>query len=487
MKLPNRKWAFRTSPVKGMIGGDLFTADAERNGTTPLWEVGAFDNSGRTYKTGYASYWLSVYNSANSHVNHSEDDSTRTVTADWSRVTNAMDHSLPAGRGFAVYVRTADSSDAVVRLPKNDDIYYYYGSYGERIDSKYEPNLQNLRNTLAGGVGMAGKMAYHPTADHDSITLRNVIPSNTFVFGNYTMGYIDIWGFISDNPSLNAEIGYLNEKGNASLYETVSMVAAEASGPDVITNTNRYLPPMHAMVLTTKGEEITELKLRLNTSRVVTDPSQVVAPSPSSAPRRMVSPRRKGIMRVTAKNATSARCTSHLLLGQGYHEEIVEGEDAVLTTINIDNYTANLTPTTPFNLYSVADGNGMCIDLRDSIVNVPVSFYMSDLEYEPTTQLWFTGVNNIDGPLVLYDEWTDSEKRIIDGICLTIETPVQNHQKRYFIRRPGYRPQDPDAPIATRLEQFNTEDDQAVKFIQDGVVLILRNGHIYTMLGQKVR
>ena len=70
---------------------------------------------------------------------------------------------------------------------------------------------------------------------------------------------------------------------------------------------------------------------------------------------------------------------------------------------------------------------------------------------------------------------------------LTIETPVQNHQKRYFIRRPGYRPQDPDAPIATRLEQFNTEDDQTVKFIQDGVVLILRNGHIYTMFGQKVR
>lgn len=486
MKLPNRKWAFRTSPVKGMIGGDLFTADAERNGTTPLWEVGAFDNSGRTYKNGYASYWLSVYNSANSHVNHSGDDSTRTVTADWSRVTNAMDHSLPAGRGFAVYVRTADNSDAVVRLPKNDDIYYYYGSYGERIDSKYEPNLQNLRNTLAGGVGMAGKMAYHPTADHDSITLTNEVESNSFVFGNYTMGYIDIWGFISDNPGLVQQFGYMNEKEKASLYEEVTMVTA-TSGEDVITNTNRYLPPMHVMVLTKTGEAATKLKLRLNTSRVVTDPSQVVAPSPSSAPRRMVSPRRKGIMRVTAKNAVSPRCTSHLLLGQGYHEEIVEGEDAILTTINIDNYTANLTPTTPFNLYSVADGNGMCIDLRDSIVNVPVSFYMSDLEYEPTTQLWFTGVNNIDGPLVLYDEWTDSERRIIDGICLTIETPVQNHQKRYFIRRPGYRPQDPDAPIATRLEQFNTEDEQAVKFIQDGVVLILRNGHIYTMFGQKVR
>jgi hypothetical protein len=129
----------------------------------------------------------------------------------------------------------------------------------------------------------------------------------------------------------------------------------------------------------------------------------------------------------------------------------------------------------------------MSIDLLDSIVNIPISFYMSDLDYEPITYLWFTGVNNIDDPLVLYDEWTDTERPIIDGICHTVETPMQSHQKRYYIRRPGYRPQDPDAPIATRLEQFNTEDDQAVKFIQDGVVLILRNGHIYTMLGQKVR
>ena len=485
MNLPNRKWAFRTAPVKGMISGDLYMADADNNGTTPMWEVGEFDASGRSYKTGNASFWLSVYNAANTLVNPSGEDSTRTVTADWSKVTNAMNLPLPAGKGFAVYARTASGSSAVVRLPKTDDTYYYYGTYGEKINDKYVPYLQAMRNDLAGGL--AGKMAFRPTADHDSITLSNEVASNSFVFGNYTMGYLDIWGFISDNPGLVAEIGYMNERSAASLYTTVTKVAAEASGEDEITNTNRYLPPMHVMVLTKTGEAATELKLRLNTSRVVTDPSQVVARTPSPAPRRIASPRSKGIMRVTAKNAASERCTSHLLLGQGYHEEVIEGEDAVLTTINIDNYTANLTPTTPFNLYSVADGNGMCIDLRDSIVNVPVSFYMSDLEFEEKTQLWFTGVNNIDGPLVLYDAWADSERKIIDGICLTIETPVQNHQKRYFIRRPGYRPQDPNTPIATRLAGVATEDDQAIKIIRDDQVLIIRNGHVYTMLGQEVR
>ena len=491
MQFPNKKWAFRTAPVKGMLSGDIYMADADLAVDAPLWEVGEFDASGRSYKTGNASFWFSVYNRENSHVNLTGDDSTRTVTANWSRVTNAMNMPLPVGQGFAVYARTRTDEPAIVRLPKNDDIYYYYGTYGEKLYDKYEANLRTLRNTNAGGL--AGELAFHPAEDHDSITLKNVVASESFVFGNPTMGYIDIWGFIADNTGtgtagLIEKIGYMDERGKASLYTEVTKIAADAKGDNKLSNPQRYLPPMHVMVLTASAAA-NNLKLRLNTNRIVTDTSQIVRPEPSPAPRHAApSARRKGIMTVTAKNATSARCTSRLLLGQGYHNEIVDGEDAILTTINIDNYTANLTPTTPFNLYAVSAGSGMSIDLRDSIVNVPISFYMSDLSFEPETQLWFTGVNNIDDQLVLYDAWTDSERKIVDGICLTIETPVQNHLKRYYIRRPGYRPQDPDTPIVTGMEFSNTEgDDKALKFIQDGHVLILRNGHIYTMFGQKVR
>jgi hypothetical protein len=486
MELPNRKWAFRTAPVRGMVSGDLFIADADDQGTTPLWEVGEFDASGRSYKTGNASFWLSVYNTANSHVNKEGADSVRTVTADWSRVTNAMNLPLPVGQGYAVYVRTKEGVEPIVRLPKNDDIYYYYGTYGERIDDKYVGNLRSKREELAG-AGLAGKLTYSPTGDYAEITLKNEVESESFVFGNPTMGYIDIWGFIADNDALVEKIGYMDERGSASLYTEVTKIAAEAKGDNKLSNPNRYLPPMHVMVLEKKSAA-KELTLRLYTDRIVTDTSQVVSPPRSPAPRRAApSVRRKGIMTVTATNDLSARCTSHLLLGQGYHNAILEGEDAILTTINIDNYTANLTPTTPFNLYAIEDGNGMSINLRDSIVNIPIAFYMSDLNFKPVTQLWFTGVHNIDGPLVLYDEWTDTERRIIDGICLSIETPTQSHQKRYYIRRPGYKPQDPDAPIATGWENFEVDDEQAVKIIKDGLVLIIRNGHVYTMFGQKVR
>ena len=56
MKLPHNKWAFRTAPVKGMISGDLFMANADLAEDAPLWEVGAFDADGRNYRTGNGSF-----------------------------------------------------------------------------------------------------------------------------------------------------------------------------------------------------------------------------------------------------------------------------------------------------------------------------------------------------------------------------------------------------------------------------------------------
>ena len=159
----------------------------------------------------------------------------------------------------------------------------------------------------------------------------------------------------------------------------------------------------------------------------------------------------------------------------------------MLMTLNIDKFSMTNTPTTPFNIYAVEGDFGLSIDLLDEIVNIPISFYMSDMPYDPVTHLWFTGVNTIDGQLVLYDEWTDTERKIVDGICLDIETPQTNHLTRYYIRRKGFNPQEPDEPVATDIPQFETDGEQAIKIIRNGHVLIIRNGHVYTMFGQKWR
>ncbi len=483
LSTPHGKWALRSAPVTGVLSGDVFMSDADLTWSTSPWEVGGFDANGRNSNTGNASYYLSMYNTQTVQVGYDHNDTIDAKT-EWIKV-NAMTQSLPPAQGWAVYTYTKSLKDAAVRLPKNDDVYYYYTKSGEKNLNQYENDLCALRETNAAAAiagSHAGELAFHPAGSSQAYTLRNGVASTTYVFGNPTMGYIDIWGFLSDNKSvLEQEIRYIDKSGN---YTTVETYESAAATTDTITEEDRYLPPMHAMILTAKSGS-TSLELTLNANRVVTWPSQKVARA--AAPRRSTSGLPKGIMTVTAVNPVSPRCKSRLLLGQGYHKSIRDGEDAVLMTINIDDFSMTKTPTTPFNIYAVEGGHGLSIDLSDSLLNVPISFYKSDLPYDPATQLWFTGVNHIDGQLVLYDALTGSERQIIDGICLTIETPEQNHEKRYYIRRRGYTPSEDSNPIATDTEYIETDGEAAVKFIKDGHVFILRNGHIYTMFGQKVR
>ena len=499
LSTPHNKWAFRSTPVEGLLSGDIFMSNADLTWKTPTWAVGPFDAAGRTYSTGNASFWLSLFSRDATHQNNSPVvDTMRTSAAEWSKVTNALSLPLQPAQGWAVFTRTHSGRNAAVRLPKNDDIYYFYTKSGNKVLDLYESGLRAKRATSAGGADKAGKMAFYPgkAATSKSYTLSNGTAATYFVFGNPTLGYIDIWGFIADNSStLDAEIGYMNALGE---YSTITYAALEEA--EAITSLSRYLPPMHAIMLKKKGDAATSLSVTLNTNRIVTSADQIVGPrpvvpDPASAPRKSPmtndqSPIRKGIMTITAVNPASPRCVSRLLLGQGFNDAIIRGEDALLTTLNIDNYTATSMPSTPFNIYAQEGTNGLCIDLRSEIVNVPLSFYNNnDLPFDTVSYLWFTGVNNIDGDLVLYDVLTGTERPILDGIYHEIETPEVNHETRYFIRRPGFNPGNTgDDPIATGAEPVTGNPSPVTyKLIKDGHVLILRDGHVYTVFGQKIR
>lgn len=490
MTMPYNKWALRATPITGMLSGDLFMAEADLSGETKMWSVGTFDASGRNYKTGNATYWLSLYDKTIIQKGNGDQvsDSTREAEAAWSRLANGMTEYLAPTEGWAVYARTKSGKDADVRLPKNDDVYYYFYASGDPSEIS-ETNLRTKRDTYAGGSGKAGKLAFQPTAGAQSVTLTNVVASNRFVFGNPTMGYIDIWGFVADN-GLEEEIDYINESG---IWQNGVTKASAEFTTDTISNLQRYLPPMHAMIIKVSPAATTKT-IKLNTNRIVTHPNQVVpvaAPSRRSAVTGNPSPvtLQKGIMTVTAVNPFDAICRSRLLLGQGYHDAVLSGEDAMLMTVNINNFSST-TPSTPFTIYAVNDGNGLSIDLRDSIVNVPISFSMTEKfinDFDPVTYLWFTGVNAIDGPLALYDALMDTERPIVDGICLAIETPEVNHQRRYYIRRRGFTTQDSGGDTPTGIGSIEAQDEQAVKIMYHGNVYILRGGHVYTVFGQKVR
>ncbi len=489
MTMPYNKWALRAAPVTGMLSGDIYMADADLSGETKMWSVGTFDANGRSYKTGNATYWLSLYDKTIIQKGNGDQvsDSTREAAAGWSKLANGMTESMAPSQGWAVYARTKSGAAADIRLPKNDDVYYYYYTSGDQSDIS-ETGLRAERDRLAGGSGKAGKLAFQPTTGSQSFTLTNGVESTSFVFGNPTMGYIDIWGFIADN-SLENEIRYIDAGGS---WQTVTKGTTDLE-TDTITNPKRYLPPMHAMVVKV-ASAATSKAILLNTNRIVTAASQVVRslPTPTPAPKRQGQSLQKGIMTVTATNPAGAICTSRLRLGQGFHNEVLSGEDAILTTVNLKNYSS-ATPSTPFNIYAVNDGYGLSIDLRDSIVNVPLSFSMTESlisAFDPVTYLWFTGVNAIDGQLVLYDALMDTERPIIDGTRLNIETPEASHQRRYYIRQRGFNPDanSGDEGVTTGIGAYSAGgQEQATKIMYHGVVYILRGGHVYTMFGQKVR
>ncbi len=488
LSTPQEKWALRSTPVKGMLSGDIFRANADISNQTSPWEVGSFDDNGRNKNTGNASFWISLYSRESIHLADGNNSESDTVAADteWAKITNVMSLPLPSASGWAVFTRTASGREpnAVIRLPKNDDIYYYYDQNGQIWYDFYEQNLQTKREAQAVlEGGHAGELAFDPDGASQSYTLTNGAESSKFVFGNPTMGYIDIWGFISDNTGLSNEFDYIDASG---AYVTRNKATADAT-KDTITEPLRYLPPMHAIVLKA-ASAATSKEVTLNASRVVTVSARDRG---ASAPSRMsATGRRQGIMKVTAINPLTEESRSTLLVGQGYHNALRDGEDAMLTTININEYNSSA-PTTLFNIYASEGAYGLCIDLLDEVVNVPVSFYMmKDVPFEPVTELWFSGVNNIDGELVFYDALTGSERTIADGICIKIPTPEQSHETRYYIRRRGFDPNDPGTAIATDIDgtsHFEMDGATAVKVIHNGHVLILRDGHVYTMFGQKLR
>ena len=88
-------------------------------------------------------------------------------------------------------------------------------------------------------------MAFYPgkAATGRDYTLSNGVAATSFVFGNPTMGYIDILGFLADNAKyLKGEFRYIDAEGN---WQPVTVSAILES--DVITSLSRYLPPMHAI------------------------------------------------------------------------------------------------------------------------------------------------------------------------------------------------------------------------------------------------
>jgi hypothetical protein len=337
-----------------------------------------------------------------------------TATAEF-RESNSLTTPLEVGQGFQLlgFGPGDNMEEMIVRLPKPDDSYSYFSPSGVATSSVAVPSRKD-----------AYRLAYEPTDGTMTITLSNEVESNSFVFGNPTMGYIDMRALLADNTNFSSEFYYMQ---NDSWQSATVEVAAKS--------TDRYLPPMRSVILKLpEGATATKATINLKTDHTTLNSSLMLkSPSIQRAPQREAANDVELMIIYAFAEGNFARCmlATHATANDYY----LQGEDALFLSSGVDVAVKDNSAISPLNLYTVAEQVPMMTDVRQGVSRVPVAVAVNNDARVDSMQIAFYLSPNWTNECYLYDSIADTRYRIMDGLVVTLAMP-QNHEQRYFIQGP---------------------------------------------------
>ena len=423
MKIEAANWNSMAPPLKGMYTGDMYvphtgmydgTVDgknAEFSSVTDHnnypFAVSSFQGT-RTSKAPYV-FWQSLYNKRVTiyHENGNQSYPALTESANFLQ-TNSLGQSLPVGSGYQVlgYGPTHEESDLIiVRLPKPDTYYSYYNKDGTESSQRVS-------------VSHSSKLAFEPDQSGNmTITLTNDIASDQFMFGNPTMANIDMQKFLADNPQISAYYKMQNSTWQAETPLTAGI-----------------LEPMRSVLLKLKEGTGNKTSITINLSaNHMNTPSQNAIRLPE---RKQVAEEvdEAQIMTIyaTCENG-QARC---IIASHAYANDIYDGdEDALFISSGVEDGGSSATATSPINMYTVAQQVPMMVDVRENIDTVPVSMLVHNSYRTEEVVFSFYLSQNWNKKCYFCDALTGARYRILDGLLLKMEMPI-NHENRYYIEGP---------------------------------------------------
>lgn len=418
MTVTPAKWNMMSAPLKDMYAGDMFiphTGDYI-NGSmieeNKPFVVSSFQGT-RAGDAAYA-FWLSFYNRDIVTRYEGNKEVTSTATAEF-RESNSLINPLEVGQGFQLlgFGPGDNMEEMIVRLPKPDKSYSYFSPSGVATSSVAVPSRKD-----------AYRLAYEPTDGTMTITLRNTVESNSFVFGNPTMGYIDMRALLADNTNFSSEFYYMQ---NDSWQSATVEVAAKS--------TDRYLPPMRSVILKLpEGVTATETTINLKTDHTTLNSSLMLKSlSASRAPQREATQNIELMTIYAFAEGNFARCM--LATHAAANDYYLQGEDALFLSSGVDVAVEDNSAISPLNLYTVAEQVPMMTDVRQGVSRVPVAVVVNDDARVDSMQIAFYISPNWTSECYLYDSIADTRYRIMDGLVLTLAMP-QNHEQRYYIEGP---------------------------------------------------
>lgn len=414
-------WYTLSSPITGVVAGDMYLPTVGARQTTELFKPIKFD-PGRNDRFAPAVYQR-AWNAATAKVYElggGADGRNVAVRTTWSNVYNDVttDYSQP-GTGFsikadvskAVLDKDADNNDmdidhVMFRLPKDDDKFVYFDHNSNQTGHE----TQIARSAAKLHAGNNGDVA---------VTVSGVDQSKYFLVGNPFMAHLDMARFLQDNADvINGKYWVMNSEGQgaAILDGDVFSEAGTLENPELV-------PPMQGFFVEAKNaaKNLTLSFKVTNTVGVVhapTDGNFLRTPAlrgESADTRAAFSP----AMRISAVKEGRTVSQAALLMDQRFSPGYDEEEDMALL---IDSHQDKLS-----HVYTIAGNMAVSVNSFDQLISTEVGVAAPDGE---RTLIRFEGVDAI-GDAMLHDVVENVTIPITEGMEYIVEGSVSG---RLFIK-----------------------------------------------------
>ena len=261
---------------------------------------------------------------------------------------------------------------------------------------------------------------------------------------------------------------------------------------------DRFLAPMTSVVLETKDKqkleklsvtlELTHLTLNNQVTPFSEDNPVVVqsmAPRHSSPSNTRASDSERMTIFAINDYASARTVLATTPIANDYYQQ---GEDALFISSGIES---NSYVVTPLNMYTVAERVPMMADVRQGISEIPLGMLVADGYRSQYMQVAFYLTANWSRECYFCDTKTGQKIRIMDGLVITIEMPL-NHEQRYYIEGPDtYRGSD-GVTTSTTQPSVSTTGNKVWAYSPDRSTVIasssdiIESARLYDLTGRLI-
>ena len=404
-ELTSGRWYMLSTPLQGVVAGDMYLPTANGRQETPAFNDITFDldKNNRFNPAVYQRSWDHA-----SPIIFKQEDKTEDafIAANWSNVYNKVDEAYEPGKGFSIRPLADKVNKVLFRLPKADTSYSYYAYNGS--ETAFSGNSTNITRSNAGRLN-----DYDTTDGEISVDITNSSDnSNYFLAGNPYMATLDMKKFFDANTGLEKKFWIITENGQAAAVFNADGTITATDG--TVSATIAPMQSFFVQKTATRSTESGDIKF--------TPDMTIARPAAGTLLKARTRASEEGHKRLYISAEREGKRSNILI------EQRSDATDGFNAREDVEALMDSNLGDSPI-LYSVAGNQALAINLMESgIETIPLGIYSNKNE---EVTLTVTGAENFGNSLELYDALLN-ESMPIDNSHTTFSIPGNTHG-RYFL------------------------------------------------------